>query len=87
MKIQSISIFYQTDEETGGNAGWAYNAIDSNGGHASDGFQVRDEGDDDGSESFSDVREAFALAWPEAHAQFSRLNWQPRPEGGWRVGR
>lgn len=88
-KIRRIALYFQTDREAGaGNAGWAYNVIDADGEHTSDGLETIDgrgpEGEDDGSEPLSIVREAFALAWPEAAAQVS--NWDCMPEGGW-VGR
>jgi hypothetical protein len=78
--IKSVTIYYQTDAQTGGNAGWAYNAIDRDGEHTSDGFSVGEH--DDGSETLSDVRAAFAVEWPEAYAQIRR--WDALPEGGWR---
>ncbi len=67
MTVRSITLYYQTDAETGGNAGWAYNVIDREGDHTSGGFEVGE--DDDGSESLSDVRSAFGRVWPEAYAQ------------------
>lgn len=83
--VRSISLYYQTDAETGGNAGWAYNVIDSEGEHTSDGIETihgnGPDGSDDGSEPLSAVREAFALAWPEAAAQVS--SYDAMPEGGW----
>lgn len=86
-RVRSIAL-YQTDAETGGNAGWAYNMIDSEGEHTSDELETIDgrgpEGEDDGSEPLSVVRDAFALAWPEAAAEVSR--WDAMPEGGW-IGR
>ena len=84
MDVRSIALYYQSDAETGGNAGWAYNVIDSEGEHTSGGFEIGE--DDDGSESLSDVRSAFALAWPEAYAQIPLTRWQAMPEGGW-IGR
>jgi hypothetical protein len=80
-KVRSITLYYQTAAETGGDAGWAYNVISTDGDHTSDGFSVSD--DDDGSESLSDVRTAFAAEWPEAYAQIPLTNWRAMPEGGW----
>ena len=78
--IRSVSLYYQTAEQSGGNPGWAYNAIDSEGEHTSCGIQVTE--DDDGGEGLTAVREAFVAAWPEAAEQLTK--WTPAPGGGWR---
>lgn len=87
-RVHSIALYWQTDAETGGNAGWAYNMIDSDGQHTSGGIETIDgrgkDGEDDGSEPLAVVRDALALAWPEASQQVSR--WDAMPEGGW-IGR
>lgn len=76
INIRSVTLYYQTDAQAGGNAGWA---IDSEGDHTSGGIEVGEA--DDGEESLSDVREAFARAWPEIAAQIQR--WDDCQEGGW----
>lgn len=82
LKVRSITLYWQTDAQTGGNKGWAYNVIDRDGEHTSGGFEVGE--DDDGSESLSDVRSAFGTEFPEAYAQIPLTNWRAMPEGGWR---
>lgn len=82
-KLRSVALYYQTEREAGvGNAGWAYNVIDSEGEHTSDGFEIGER--DDGSEALSAVREAFALNFERAAQQVTR--WDVTPEGGW-IGR
>ena len=78
--VRAVTLYWQTDAETGGNKGWAYNVIDRDGEHTSGGIEVDD--DDDGSESLSDVAAAFTADFPAAAAQIAR--WNPLPEGGWR---
>ncbi len=80
VEIRSVTLYWQTDAQTGGNAGWAYNAIDRDGEHTSGPLQVSAE--DDGGESLSDVRAAFAIDWPEVATQVHR--WDVCAEGGWR---
>jgi hypothetical protein len=84
IKVRKIALYWQSNAETGGNAGWAYNVISAEGERTSGGIEV--DSDDDGFESLSDVRAAFAAEWPEAYAQVPLHNWRPMPEGGW-VGR
>lgn len=83
LTVRSITLYYQAAAETGDNSGWAYNVIhtDKDGypEHTSEGFEIGE--DDDGGESLSDVRAAFAVAWPEAASQIAK--WTPNPQGGW----
>lgn len=83
-KYRHVTLYWQTNEQTGGNQGWAYSVCDRDG-YESGGFEIGAE--DDGSERLSDVREAFARdAFGQAVvAQMSR--WEALPEGGWRGSR
>lgn len=84
-RINSVSLYWQSERELGptGVPGWAYNVIDFDGQHESGDLVVGP--DDDGGESLTDVRSAFAAARPEVSAQITR--WDAGPEGGWRGSR
>ena len=84
--LRSVTLYYQTDVETGGNAGWAANEIYRDGTHES--FAIED---DDIAMDGADVDQGAPLyAVRNAYLKVCGLDagtpieWSAVPSGGWR---
>lgn len=79
--VRQIALFWQDAQASGGNPGWAYNVIDTDGQHTSGGIEVG--ASDDGSEALADVQAAFEADFPTAATQVADWTWRANPDGGW----
>lgn len=83
VSVRRISLYWQTNFDTGGNPGWAFNVISKDGQHTSGGLEVYEV--DDGTETLPEVLTAFAEIWPDAAMQVTEWKRETGPEGnrGW----